>query len=527
MPDAHRFGLHFLTHGSKGIKLGAVLWFPMNQPYLELRNISKSFPGVKALDRVSLEVEAGECHALVGENGAGKSTLMKILAGALLPDSGEIHIGGKRAEIASPIDARRWGVSMIYQELNLLPELTVAENIFLGREPSLPWGVLNRKKMVAESRRWLDRLHQEIDPRRVTRELSLAQQQMVEIVKALALEARVMIMDEPSSILTERELDELFNLMSRLKSDGLSIIYISHRLEEIFRVSDRVTVMRDGRTISTRPISGASQTDLVREMVGRELANVFPVRKPAADEVALELKEVTRLPRVRGVSIKIRRGEIVGLSGLVGAGRTDLARVIFGADPIEQGEIIFEGEVLTRHQPHSAIRRGIGLLTEDRKTQGLLLNMTVRENVTLANLARISRAGFVLRRKERECIAPLVAGLRIKTPSLEQSIGSLSGGNQQKAVLARWLFTESRLLIFDEPTRGIDVGAKAEIYQLIVDLAAEGRSILVISSELPEILGLCHRVYVMRDGEIAGDFEEGRATQEILLAAAMGVSIHR
>jgi len=499
----------------------------MTQPFLELRNISKSFPGVKALDGVSLEVEAGECHALVGENGAGKSTLMKILAGALTPDAGEIYIGGKRAEIASPLDARRWGVSMIYQELNLLPELTVAENIFLGREPNLPLGVLNRKKMVAESRRWLDRLHQEIDPRRVTRELSLAEQQMVEIVKALALEARVMIMDEPSSILTDRELDELFNLMSRLKSDGLAMIYISHRLEEIFRVSDRVTVMRDGRTISTRPISGASHTDLVREMVGRELANVFPVRKPSRDEVVLELKAVTRMPRVRGVSIKIRRGEIVGLSGLVGAGRTDLARLIFGADPIEQGEMIFAGEVLTRHQPHGAIRRGIGLLTEDRKSQGLLLNMTVRGNVTLANLARISRAGFVSRRKEKECIAPLVAGLRIKTPSLEQSIGSLSGGNQQKAVLARWLFTESRFLIFDEPTRGIDVGAKAEIYQLIVDLAAEGKSILVISSELPEILGLCHRIYVMRDGEIAGEFEEGHATQESLLAAAMGVAIPR
>jgi ABC-type sugar transport system ATPase subunit len=499
----------------------------MSPPFLELRNISKSFPGVKALDGVSLEVGAGECHALVGENGAGKSTLMKILAGALLPDSGEIHIGGQRAEIDSPLSARRWGVSMIYQELNLLPELTVAENIFLGREPSRPPGLLNRKKMIEESRRWLNRLHQDIDPRRLTRELSLAQQQMVEIVKALALEARVMIMDEPSSILTDRELDELFSLMFRLKSEGLAIIYISHRLEEIFRVSDRVTVMRDGRTISTRPVADASQAVLVREMVGRELAKIFPVRKPPSDEVVLKLTEITRRPRLKRVSLHVRRGEIVGLSGLVGAGRTDLARVIFGADPMEQGEIRFGGEILTRHHPHGAIRRGIGLLTEDRKSQGLLLNMTVRGNITLANLARISRAGFVSRRKEKEQITPLVASLRIKTPSLEQGIGNLSGGNQQKTILARWLFTESRFLIFDEPTRGIDVGAKAEIYQLIVDLAAEGKSILVISSELPEILGLCHRIYVMREGEIAGEFEGSSATQETLLATAMGVSISR
>ncbi len=497
----------------------------MTHPYLEIRNISKSFPGVRALDSVNLDVYAGECHALVGENGAGKSTLMKILAGAVLPDAGEIHLAGERASIDSPVSARENGISMIYQELNLLPELTVAENIFLGREPTLRSGLLDRRRMCEESRAWLGLLGQDIDPKCPTRELSLARQQMVEIAKALALRARVMILDEPSSILADKELDELFRQMVQLKAEGLAMIYISHRLEEIFRVCDRVTVMRDGRTISTRAVSEVSHSVLVREMVGREVANIFPARQPPAEEIALELKEVTRRPRLNRVSLRVKRGEIVGLAGLVGAGRTDVARAIFGADPIAAGEIRFHGVLLSDHQPYEGIRRGIGLLTEDRKTQGLLLNMTVRENVTVANLARVLHAGFVSRREEKEKVLPLVEGLRIRTPSLEQGIGNLSGGNQQKTVLARWLFTECRFLIFDEPTRGIDVGAKAEIYQLIVDLAAQGKSILVISSELPEILGMCHRVYVMREGMVVGEFEGSRATQEQLLAAAMGVSI--
>jgi len=495
------------------------------QPFLEIRNISKTFPGVKALDDVSLDVRTGECHALVGENGAGKSTLMRILAGATLPDDGEIYIGSQRARIDSPLSARRAGVSMIYQELNLLPELTVAENIFLGREPSFGSGLLNRRKMIEESRTWLGRLGQDIDPRLLARDLSLAQQQMVEIAKALTLEARVMILDEPSSILADRELDELFWLMVQLKAEDLAMIYISHRLEEIFRICDRVTVMRDGRVISTRPISEASHSVLVREMVGREVVSIFPARKPPADEVVLELKRVGRKPRFNRISFQVKRGEIVGLSGLIGAGRTEVARAIFGADPIDEGEICFQGEILCAHRPDTAIRRGIGLLTEDRKSQGLLLNMTVRENITLANLARIVRTGFISRSKERDGVQPLVDSLRIKTPSVDQSILNLSGGNQQKTIVARWLFTESRFLIFDEPTRGIDVGAKAEIYQLIVDLAAQGKSILVISSELPEILGLCHRIYVMREGSVAGEFAGASTGQEELLAAAMGVSI--
>jgi ribose transport system ATP-binding protein len=495
------------------------------KPYLVLENVSKSFPGVKALDSVRLAVAAGECHALVGENGAGKSTLMKVLSGAVMPDSGSIHLDGRSVVIDSPATARRLGISMIYQELNLLPELTVAENIFLGREPRARFGLLNRRKMIDEGRAWLDRLHQSIDPAAPTRTLPLAQQQMVEIVKALSLQAKVMIMDEPSSILTDRELEELFSLIERLKQDGLAIIYISHRLEEIFRVCDRVTVMRDGHTISTRRVSEADQATLVREMVGREVAGVFPPRREPSGELILEVREVTRQPWLKKVSMNVRRGEIVGLSGLVGAGRTELARVIFGADRAESGDIRFEGKPLHGHGPDEAIRRGIGFLTEDRKSLGLLLNMTVRENVTLANLTRVARAGFVSRAEERDRIAPLVRDLRVKTPSVEQGIDSLSGGNQQKAILARWLFTESRFLIFDEPTRGIDVGAKAEIYQLIVDLAAEGKSVLVISSELPEILGLCHRIYVMREGEIAGEFAGAGASQEQLLATAMGVSI--
>jgi ribose transport system ATP-binding protein len=496
-----------------------------SRPHLEVRNISKNFPGVKALDGVSLEARAGECLALVGENGAGKSTLMKILAGAVTPDSGEIYLEGSRAVIGSPLDARRLGISMIYQELNLLPELTVAENIFLGREPCLRSGLLDRRRMNEESRSWLARLNQEIDPRRPVRELSLAGQQMVEIAKALALQARVMIFDEPSSILTDRELDELFRLMGQLKTDGFAMIYISHRMEEIFRICDRVTVMRDGRVVATHSVPEINHAILVREMVGREVASIFPSRRAPGGESVMELSEISRPGKFDKVSLYIRAGEIVGLSGLVGAGRTEVARAIFGADRISGGEIRFLGETLKNHEPDEAIRRGIGLLTEDRKSHGLLANMTVRENITLANLARISRAGFVSRSKEAEMVPPLVEGLRIKTPSVEQNVANLSGGNQQKTILARWLFTECRLLIFDEPTRGIDVGAKTEIYQLIADLAARGKSILVISSELPEVLGLSHRIYVMREGRIAGEFEGAGATQEALLGAAMGVSI--
>ena len=497
----------------------------MSQPYLVMRAISKSFPGVHALDQASLEVQSGECHALVGENGAGKSTLMKVLAGAVLPDGGDIFLGGRKTGITSPLVARGLGISMIYQELNLLPQLTVAENIFLGREPRRRLGLLNRRQMIDESRVWLNRLHQKIDPRSPARSLTLAQQQMVEIVKAVSLQVRILIMDEPSSILTDRELEELFRLITRLKADGLAIIYISHRLDEVFRVCDRATVMRDGQTIKTHEVSGVSREVLIREMVGRDLNRIFPPRQSPLEEVVLETRSVSRRPRFQRVSLQVRRGEIVGLAGLVGAGRSDLARAIFGADGIDEGEIWFENRRLHRHTPDQAIRRGMGLLTEDRKSLGLLLNMTVRENITLARLARVSRGLFVSRSREKNQILPLVQSLRIKAPSVEQRVSRLSGGNQQKTIVARWLFTESRFLIFDEPTRGIDVGAKAEIYQLIVNLAAQGRSILVISSELPEILGLCHRIYVMRDGEITGEFTAPGASQESLLAAAMGIGI--
>jgi len=496
----------------------------MAAPRLSMQEITKSFPGVQALDGASLDVRAGECHALVGENGAGKSTLMKVLAGAVIPDSGQMFLDGRRLEPRSPLEARRAGISMIYQELNLLPELTVAENIFLGREPRRAVTFLDRPRMVEESRRWLERLGQAIDPRRAARELSLAEQQMVEIAKAVSLEARVMVMDEPSAILTDRELEDLFGLMAALRRDGLAIIYISHRLDEVFQVSERVTVMRDGKTIATHDTAQVSHGGLVREMVGRELARIFPERREPRGETVLEVKNLSRGRRVRGVSLRVRSGEIVGLAGLVGAGRSDVARMIFGAEASDSGEILFEGKPLERHTPHEAIRRGLGFLTEDRKGQGLLLNMSVRENVTIAALASLARRLWLSRRRERAAVQPLVERLRIKTAGLEARIVNLSGGNQQKAILARWLFTQSRFLIFDEPTRGIDVGAKAEIYRLIAGLAEEGRGVLMISSELPEILGLCHRIYVMRDGEVAGEVDAAEATQEMLLATAMGVA---
>jgi ABC-type sugar transport system ATPase subunit len=489
-----------------------------------MRGICKSFPGVRALSDASLEVARGECHALVGENGAGKSTLMKILAGAFLPDAGEIHLDGRPARIASPLDARRAGISMIYQEPSLLPELTVAENIFLGREPRRRFGRLDRRRMLDESRAWLSRLQQPIDPARPARDLPLAGQQMVEIVRALSLEARVMVMDEPSAILTDVELETLFGLMARLRSEGLAIVYISHRLDEIFRNCDRVTVMRDGRTVGTQRVAEVTQSELVRAMVGRDVTRVYPELPEPGTERVLELRGVARPPRVREVSLEVRRGEIVGLAGLVGAGRTEVARLVFGADRPACGTIVFEGRPLVAHDPGEAIRRGIGLLTEDRSAQGLLLDLTLRENITLPALAALGRAGFVSRRRERAEVRPLIEELRIKAPGPEERAGNLSGGNQQKTILARWLHVQSRLLIFDEPTRGIDVGARAEIYRLIVGLAARGRSILVISSELQELVGLCHRIYVMRDGGIAGELAAPAATEERLLALAMGVS---
>jgi len=492
---------------------------------LQMTDITKQFPGVLALDKAQLSVAAGECHALVGENGAGKSTLMKILSGAYQPDSGVIKLDGSEQQVTSPIVARKLGITMIHQELNLLPEMTVAENIFLGHEiVHGPLGWLDKRTMERKSEELLESFSQKLSGRALVRKISLAQQQMVEIAKAISVQSKIIIMDEPSAILTDRELVELFDLIGRLKKQNVAIIYISHRLEEIFKVCDRVTVMRDGKTVQTDQASSMTQDQIIRLMVGREIEQFFPSAQSNPGAEVLRLESINQAGKLQNINLSLRKGEIVGLTGLVGAGRTELARVIFGAEQPDSGRMLLEGNVVSFGSPRQAIDAGIGLLTEDRKSQGLALNMMVRENTTMASLSRLVRCGFVDIRAEKKATQGYIRDLQIKTPSTEQKVRNLSGGTQQKVVLSKWLFTQSRILIFDEPTRGIDVGAKAEIYQLMWRLVGQGIAILMISSELPEVLKMCDRILVMHEGEITGELKQAEATQEKIMALAMGVA---
>jgi len=492
---------------------------------LKMTSINKKFPGVLALDNASLTVEVGESHALVGENGAGKSTLMKILSGVYQPDSGQICLDGTVQEVQSPIVARRLGITMIHQELNLLQEMTVAENIFLGHELVRgPMGWLDRKTMEKRSEELLASFGQDISGSILVKKISLAKQQMVEIAKALSVQSKIIIMDEPSAILTNRELLELFSLIGRLKEQGIGIIYISHRLDEIFRVCDRVTVMRDGRKITTEATATLSENEIIRLMVGREIkTGNKPYLATVGDEV-LRLESMGKKGHLYDINFSLHRGEIVGLTGLVGAGRTELARMIFGVDHPDQGQMFLDGQPVRVSSPRQAIDLGIGLLTEDRKSQGLILGMRMRENTTLAKLDKVVKWGFIASQIEKQKANSFINRLLIKTPSTEEKVGNLSGGNQQKVVLTKWLFTESRILIFDEPTRGIDVGAKEEIYELITKLVMQGITILMISSELPEVLRMCDRILVMHAGRIAGELRRGAANQEKIMSLAMGIS---
>lgn len=485
--------------------------------------IAKTYPGVTALSGVDFRVMPGEVHALVGENGAGKSTLMKILAGADTKDSGRIIIDGIEAHMVSPQEAMRLGVSIIYQEFNLVPYMTAAENIYLGREPSsaIP-GVIDFARMHRDAEGVISELGVAIDARAPMNQLSVAQQQMVEIAKATSRKSRIIAMDEPSATLTEHELENLFALIRRLKAEGVSIIYISHRLEEIFAIADRVTVLRDGALVATKNVADTDREDIIRMMVGRELKDKIPKVAAEQGEVALELKNVNRAGVLRDISLQVRCGEILGIAGLVGAGRSEVARAIFGADPIDSGQILVNGKAVSIRSPRHAISLGVGLVTEDRKALGLVLGMAIRENISLANLGVLSRLGFISRRREREVARDYVKDILIKTPSVEQTVQNLSGGNQQKVVLAKWLFTRSKILIFDEPTRGIDVGAKTEIYQLMNRLAESGVAIIMISSELPEVLGMSDRILVMHEGEIAGELSRAEATQEQIMHLATG-----
>jgi ribose transport system ATP-binding protein len=485
--------------------------------------ISKSYPGVQALQNVDFEVRRGEVHALVGENGAGKSTLMKIMAGAEQRNAGEIVLDGKPLGHISPHEALSLGIGIIYQEFNLVPYLSAAENIFLGREPraALP-GFVDFKAMVREAQRLLDELDANFDARRPITSLSVAQQQLVEIAKATSQNVKVIAMDEPSATLTDHELASLFRLIRRLKASGVGVIYISHRMEEIFSICDRVTVLRDGKLVGTKEIGELSREEIIRMMVGRELTEAIPKVPAEVREPAIEVRHLTRRGELEDINLAVRYGEIVGLAGLVGAGRTELARVLFGADSYDTGEILLNGKPTRIRSPQDAIDKGIGLVTEDRKQLGLILGMTVRENTTLANLEELTRLGFILNRKEREVAQKYIRDLSIRTPSAEQEARNLSGGNQQKVVLAKWLFTDSKILIFDEPTRGIDVGAKSEIYQLMNALVKNGAAILMISSELPEVLGMADRIYVMHEGRIAGEVARSDATPELIMHLATG-----
>jgi ribose transport system ATP-binding protein len=487
---------------------------------LEMRGIGKSFPGVKALQGVSLTVREGQVHALLGENGAGKSTLIKILSGAYARDEGEIHWEGRPVQIHGPEDAQALGISTIYQEFNLAKDLTVAENIFLGQLPRkglrVDWSTARRK-----ARELLDRLGAKFSVDATVLRLSVAEQQLVEIAKALNRKTRILVMDEPSAVLGEGDLERLFEVVRSLQAQGIGIVYISHRLVEIFALADEVTVLKDGRYVATKRVAEVKMDDLIRLMIGRDLKDVYPKRSPQLGPVLLEVKNLRRPKLVHDVSFKLHAGEIVGFSGITGSGRTEVVRAVFGADP-HTAEMTVEGRPFRPRSPTDAIRRGIALVTEDRKGQGLFLKLNVAINTTISGLRQVCQAGVIRRARENVLVEKYIRDLRIKTPSSKFIVVNMSGGNQQKVILARWLSVNTKILIMDEPTRGIDVGSKAEIYQIMDELTKQGVGIIMISSELPEILGMSDRIMVMREGTIVGELDREAASEEAIMKHAVG-----
>lgn len=494
---------------------------PSPRPLLEMRGISKRYPGVQALDAVDLALGRGEVLALMGENGAGKSTLMKVLAGAVLPDAGEIAIDGEVQSIHSPLAARAAGVAVIHQEFNLVPALSARENIFLGLEQSAA-GFVRTADERRKAEQLLARIGVAVPSETPCRRLTVAQQQAVEIAKALAVDARIIVMDEPTATLTPQEVEKLFAIIADLTQQGIGVIYVSHRLEEVEAIADRVQVLRDGRSVATTGAAQLSRRELIELMVGRPLEDEFPKRQSPIGPSRLVVKGLCRGEIVRDVSFEVRRGEILALAGLVGAGRTETVRLLFGADRADGGEIELDGRPLVIRSPRDAIQAGICLLSEDRKHQGLVLSQSVLHNFALPNARRFSRAGWIDASQERRAFGGYAAALKLRANAIDRPARTLSGGNQQKVVLAKWLESESEVLIFDEPTRGIDVGAKAEIYALMNDLAAKGKAILMVSSELPEVLGMADRILVMHEGRITGEIANvASATQADILSLAI------
>ncbi len=492
---------------------------------LEMRGIDKTFPGVHALRAVDLDVRVGEILGLVGENGAGKSTLVKILAGAYGRDAGEILIAGEAVEASSPNEMIGRGVAVIYQEPSLAPHLSVAENIFMGRLPTSRFGIVDRRKLVEDTAVVAERLGLDIDPGARVGTLSVARRQMVEIAKALSRDARLIVLDEPSAVLADAELDGLVRVMHRLAEKGVAFIYISHRLNEVFRITDRVTVMKDGRVVATERTADMTPDRLVRLMVGRDLGQIYGERHGgAAGDVALEVRGLGRVGVFDDVSFVARAGEIVGIAGLAGSGRTEVLRAIHGADPIDAGTIEIFGQPVTIRSPRDAIALGIGLLTEDRKADGLLLLQAVGTNVTISRMDEVAPSGVIRTDREGRVVARYIDRLSIRTPSGRTRVRNLSGGNQQKVIFAKWLNARCRILLIDEPTRGVDVGAKREIYALLRDLAARGTAIVMVSSELPEVIGISDRIVVMREGRIAVTLDAAEATEERIMSYATRVA---
>ncbi len=495
----------------------------MSHPIVELKQVSKAFAGVQALDRCQFELRKGEVHALMGENGAGKSTLMKVLAGVYQRDSGDILLDGKPVELPSPRAAQALGIGIVHQELNLMNHLSAAQNIYIGREPRGRLGLfLDEDTLNAQTQAIFERMHLPLDPRTPVGELTVARQQMVEIAKALSFDSRVLIMDEPTAALNDAEIAELFRIIRGLKAQGVGIVYISHKMDELKQISDRVTVMRDGQYIGTVPTASTPMETIISMMVGRKLESVQRViPDTSANELVLDVRGICRGHAIKDASFTLRRGEILGLAGLMGAGRTELARAVFGADPIDAGEVHVHGKRVDIRSPQDAVAQGIGYLSEDRKRFGLATGLNVETNIVLATLGRYAAGGFWLDHDAIHATArDYVQQLSIKTPSVEQQVRLLSGGNQQKIVIAKWLLRDCDILFFDEPTRGIDVGAKSEIYKLLDALAAQGKAIVMISSELPEILRMSHRVLVMCEGRITGELAAAEATQESIMHLA-------